>query len=180
MPVAVSAQSDPVPVRYVPSSNGAEGCYAQWTTRSAVRAYSAPTSMSRHIRTVGANRRIDANDYTETIEATLESGLARVRQAATIQARRLSPQQDVSLQVEVGDELSIVGYGAEGYLFFEYENLVYGAFLNGFYGTGDPVEDIRRPVQERWVRLIEHGEDRPAAWLNTAEAGVVPREAFCL
>jgi hypothetical protein len=30
------------------------------------------------------------------------------------------------------------------------------------------------------VRLVEHAADRPASWVNTAQAGMAPREEFCL
>lgn len=180
LPVAALAQGDPLPVRFLPGDNGSEGCYAQWATRSAVEAHSAPTAVSEAIRTVEADRRIDANDYSETLTATLRPGAARALEAVAVEAQRLATEEPAALRLEAGDEVLVVGFGAEGSLFLEHEGRTYGAFLEGYHGGGGPFEALSRPVSETWVRLVEHAEDRPAAWVNTDQAGMVPREPYCL
>ena len=180
VPVVAGAQSEPLPVSFLPGGAGDEGCYAQWATRSAVRAYSAPTPMSTVLRTVDAERRIDANDYSESLTAVLEAGLARVRRPITAEASRLGTRAPERLLLSPGDEVAVLAPGAEGSLVFSVRGETYVGFLPGYDDRSGDVEVIRRPVTELWVRLIEHGPDRPAAWVNTAQAGMAPREAFCL
>lgn len=176
--VPVAAQSDPLPVRFLPGGAGAEGCYAQWSTRSAVRAYSAPTESSRHLRTIDGERRIDANDYSESLTAVLEPGLLRFRQPAEIEGTRLSTGQTETVPLSINDELVVLSAGPDESVYFAFGGGVFAGAVPGFYG-GDHAEMVRQPVTEVWVRLVEHGEDRPASWINTAQAGMAPREPFC-
>ena len=60
---------------------------------------------------------------------------------------------------------------SDGFTTFVYGGRLYEARL------GD-VEVLQAPVTEVWVRLLPR-DDRPAAWLNTAQAGVVAWEPVC-
>lgn len=178
--VAASAQAvpDPLPVVYLPGGAGAEGCYAQWSTVAAVQAHSAPTPQSRAIRTIDAQRRVDANDYSESLTAVLRPGLVRVREPLAFEAVRAGTAATEGVRLGAGDEVEVLGTAGEGAHYFTVGTTVYLGFIPGYYGGGE-VEVVRPPIVELWVRLIEHGGDRPAAWLNTAQAGMVEREAFC-
>lgn len=180
-PALARAQApvDPLPVTYLPGGAGAEGCSEQWSTRSAVRAYSAPTAQSTHLRTVDAQRRVDANDYSESLTAVLQPGLARARRPLTVEAVRLGTGAVETIRLALNDELQILALGPEESVSFAFGPGVYAGLVPGVYG-GDGVEVVRQPVTELWVRLVSYGEDRPASWLNTAQAGMVAREPFCL
>ncbi len=177
-PALALAQS-PLPVTFLPGGAADEGCYAQWSTRSAVRAYSAPTPASTFLRTVDAERRIDANDYSESLTAVLEPGLVRVRQPITAEASPWGGRSMERLLLSPGDEVTVLAPGAEGSVTFGVRGQTYSGFLPGYSG-GDEVEVVREPVTELWVRLVAYSDDRPAAWVNTAQAGMAPREPFCL
>ena len=180
VPAVASAQAGagPVPVTFLPGGAGAEGCYAQWSTRSAVRAFSAPTTASRFLRTIDAERRIDANDYSESLTAVLEPGRVRARQPVEIQGVRLGTERSETISLALNDELTILAPGPEESVYFAFGTGAYAGVVPGYYG-GDGLDIIRRPVTELWVRLVEHDAERPAAWVNTAQAGVEPRDAFC-
>ena len=181
LPAAALAQGavEPLPIVFLPGGAGAEGCFAQWATRSAVRAYSAPTEASQHLRTVDAERRVDANDYSESLTAVLRPGLVRVRGPLQFSARRLGTDRNETVRLGTGAEVEVLAPGPEESVYFAFANGVYAGALPGYYG-GAELEVVRRPVTELWVRLVEHGPERPASWLNTAQAGMVPREPFCL
>ena len=169
-----SAQPDPLPVTFLPGGAADDGCYAQWATRSAVRAYSAPTPAGQFLRAVDAERRIDANDYSESLTAVLQPGLVRARGAIAIPAVRLGSAQPETVRLVAGDELDVLAPGPEGSAFFARGGRVYSGTV-----PGEPaVEALRQPVVEVWVRLRER-EGRPEAWVNTAQAGMAPREPFC-
>jgi len=176
--LALAQPADPFPVTFLPGGASAEGCSAQWATTSAIHAYSAPTTASRHLRTIDANRRIDGNDYSESLTAVLRPGLVRARQPVTFQGIRSGSLRMEPIRLAMNDELEILGSAGEESLYFSFGSSVYTGIVPGYYG-GDGVEVVRRPVVEVWVRLIEHGPDRPASWINTAEAGMVPRDAVC-
>ena len=172
------AQPDPVPVVYLPGGASEEACYSQWATRSAVRGYSAPTEQSRHVRTVDAERRVDANDYSESLTAVLRPGRARARRPVEVRARRLSADRAEAVRLDAGEEVTVLAPAGEGTLYLSFGDAVWVGSLPG-YPDGAVAETLA-PVTEVWVRLVEHGEDRPAAWLNTAQAGMARREPFCL
>lgn len=180
LPAAVAAQPalDPLPVTFLPGGAGSEGCYAQWSTRSAVHAYSAPTVASRRLRTVDGQRRVDANDYSESLTAVLQPGLVRATRLVEVRGARLGSPRDRTLQLGAGDELEILAEGPEEAVYFTLDGAVYNGFVSGYYGGGG-LEVVRRPVTELWVRLVDYGEGRPASWLNTAQAGMAVREPFC-
>ena len=180
LPLAASGQValDPLPVIYLPGGAGAEECYAQWSTVAAVRAHSAPTSQSRVVRTIDAQRRVDANDYSESLTAVLRSGLTRAVQPVSFEAASAGSGETRTVRLGAGDEVEVLGNAGEGFVYFTSGTSVLVGFIPGYYGGGE-VEVVRRPVVEIWVRLIEHGGDRPAAWLNTAQAGLIEREAYC-
>lgn len=180
LPIAALAQAaSPLPVTFLPGGAGAEGCYAQWSTRSAVHAYSAPTTASERLRTIDAERRVDANDYSESLTAVLERGLVRARQDVQLQGAQLGTGRSEAIRLSRGDELTVLAAGPEESVYFAFGTAIYVGFVPGFYG-GPEVEVIRQPVTELWVRLIEHDAERPASWINTAQAGMAPRESFCL
>ena len=178
VPLLASAQSDPLPVRFLPGGAGAEGCYAQWSTRSLVHAYSAPTASSQRLRSVDAQRRIDANDYSESLTAVLEPGIVRTTAPVEVFGVRIGSDQSATFTVPSGREVAILAYGPEESVYFEYQGRVYSGFVPGYMGS-DSMDLVSRPVTELWVRLVAHSDDRPAAWVNTAQAGMAPREAFC-
>ena len=60
---------------------------------------------------------------------------------------------------------------ADGFWTFAYGGRLYRDRLAG-------AEVVQRPVVETWVFLVPR-DDRPAAWLNTAQAGVVPSAPNC-
>lgn len=179
-PLLVVAQggADPYPVTFLPGGAGAEGCYAQWATRSAVQAFSAPTPVSRPLRTIDAERRIDANDYSESLTAVLQPGRVRARRPVEVRGVRLGTERTETIALALNDELEVLAAGPEESVFFVFGTGVYSGVVPGFYG-GDGVEVVREPVTELWVRLVEHDAERPASWINTAQAGMVPREPFC-
>jgi hypothetical protein len=179
-PALAQPAPDPTPVVYLPGGASEEACYGQWVTRAAVRAYSAPTGQSRHIRTVDAERRVDANDYSESLTAVLRPGRAEVRRPVEAVARRLVAERPEAIRLGEGDEVTVLAPAGEGSLYLSFGGAVWVGELPGYGVGGGAVVETLAPVTEVWVRLIEHGEDRPAAWLNTAQAGVVPREPFCL
>ncbi|WP_412067599.1 hypothetical protein [Rubrivirga sp. IMCC43871] len=180
LPLAVGAQTvDTVPVMFIPGGAGAEGCYSQWSTRSAVRAYSAPTRASEVLRTVDGQRRIDANDYSESLTAVLQTGLLRALRITEAEGTPLNGSEDYrELRLGAGDSIEILAEGPEESVYFLWEGVAYAGSVPGFYG-GNRYEVIRRPVTELWVRLVDYGEGRPASWVNTAQAGMAAREAFC-
>lgn len=177
-PSVALAQASPFPVLFLPGGAGAEGCYAQWSTRSAVAAYSAPTPVSERLRTVDAERRIDANDYSESLTAVLETGLIRLRQSVEAGGVRLGRDGYETFSLRAGDEVTLLAYGPEESVYFERNGAIYSGFVPGSYG-GEVADLVRRPVTELWVRLVSYGDDRPASWVNTAQAGMAPREPFC-
>ncbi|NNF38462.1 MAG: hypothetical protein HKN71_07335 [Gemmatimonadetes bacterium] len=181
IPVAAAAQVpvNPSPRIVLPGGAEAEGCSDQWATRAAVHAYSAATAQSRRLRTVGADRRVDANDYSESLTVVLEAGFARATRAIEVTGVRLGTDERVRLALGPGDVLTILADGPEESVYVAVEGVAYAGFVPGYYG-GEGLEVVRRPATEVWVRLVAHSEDRPAAWLNTAQAGMVPREPFCL
>lgn len=168
VPAAAQAPLEPLPVTFLPGGATSGGCRAQWQTRAAVRAYSAPTDVSAAIRTIDGMRRVDANDYSESLTAVLEPGRVRLRSAVTISATPGSGA--AGLRLAAGDELRVLAT-ADGFTTFVYGGRVYEARL------GD-VETLQAPVSEVWVRLLTR-EDRPAAWLNTAQAGIVAGDPVC-
>lgn len=181
LPLAAAAQVpvDPSPRIVLPGGAEAEGCSNQWATRAAVHAYSAATPQSRRLRTVDADRRVDANDYSEALTVVLEAGFARATRAIEVAGVRLGTEEPARFTLEPGDVLTILADGPEESVFFAVEGIAYAGFVPGYYG-GDGLEVVRRPATEVWIRLIAHSADRPAAWLNTAQAGMVPREPLCL
>jgi hypothetical protein len=178
LPALASAQLSPLPVTFLPGGAGEEGCYQQWSTRSAVSAYSAPTPVSRVLRTVDAQRRIDANDYSESLTAVLEPGLIRLRQPVEAVGYRMGGEASTTFPLRAGDEVTILAFGPEESVYFEREGTIFSGFVPGSYG-GDLAEVVREPVTELWVRLVAYSDDRPASWVNTAQAGMALREPFC-
>ncbi len=176
--LALAQPADPFPVTFLPGGASAEGCSAQWATTSDIRAYSAPTTASRHIRTIEGNRRIDANDYSESLTAVLRPGLVRARRPVDFNGLQVGSGRSESIRLALNDELEVLGSAGEESVYFTFGTSVYTGVVPGYYG-GEGVEVVRRPIAEVWVRLIEHGPERPASWVNTAEAGMVPRDAFC-
>lgn len=173
-----AAQSDPLPVRFLPGGARVEGCVSQWSTRSAIQAYSAPTTMSTQTRVIDADRRIDANDYSESLTAVLEPGIVRTTAPVEVFGARLSGDESATFTVPSGREILILAYGPEESVFFEYRGRVYSGLVPGYLGS-DSTELVSRPVTELWVRLVAYSSERPAAWVNTAQAGMAPREGFC-
>ncbi|MEM1117957.1 MAG: hypothetical protein AAF845_16240 [Bacteroidota bacterium] len=179
LPLAASGQVtvDPLPVIYLPGGASAEECYSQWRTVAAVQAHSAPTSQSRVIRTIDAQRRVDANDYSESLTAVLRPGLVRVAETIAFEAVGAGSGEVQDVEYAPGDEIDVLGNAGEGFVYFASGPSVYVGFIPGYYG-GSEVEVVQEPVVEIWIYLVPRG-DRPAAWLNTAQAGLVEREAFC-
>lgn len=173
-----AAQSDPLPVWFLPGGAETEECYAQWSTTYAVQAYSAPTAMSERLRTIDADRRIDANDYSESLTAILEPVVVLATSAMTVPGSRWGSQDSADVQILPGREILILSFGEEGLATFVYDGRVYQGY-DGDLPPSDPSTLPGPGSTELWVRLVAHSADRPAAWLNTAQAGMVPREAFC-
>ena len=168
LPAVAQAPPEPLAATYLAGGATAGGCRAQWQTSAALRAHSAPTDVSAAIRTVDAARRVDANDYSEAVTAVLEAGRVRLRTAATIPGAPGSGS--AGLRLAAGEELRVLAT-ADGFTTFVYGGRVYEARLEG-------AETLQAPVVEVWVRLLPR-EDRPAAWLNTAQAGIVPWDPVC-
>ncbi len=162
------APLEPLPATFLGGGATAGGCRAQWQTNAPVRAYSAPTDVSAAIRTIEAARRVDANDYSEALTAVLEPGRVRLRAALTVPSTPGSGA--AGLRLAAGEELRVL-VTSEGFSTFVYGGRVYEARL------GD-AEVLQVPVTEVWVRLLPR-DDRPAAWLNTAQAGVVTWDPVC-
>ncbi len=164
---------EPLPVTFLPGGAAVEGCRSQWQTSAPVTAYSAPTEASRALRTIDANRRVDANDYTESLTVVLEPGRVRATRAATMPAVRMDRGETSSVTFAAGQELPWLGSAGEASVYLVSGGVVYaGALPAG-------VERAAAPAVEVWVRLVAHGDGRPEAWLNTAQAGMVAREADC-
>ena len=181
-PAAAAQAVDPTPVVFLPGGAQVEECRRQWQTSAAVRARTAPLSVASAIRTVDGLRRVDANDYTEAVRAVLQTGVARARRAIVLRGDALGGGA-VRVELAAGETLEVLARGAEGTALFRWRDAVVQGEVPGVsVQTGDAageLELVREPVVEVWVRLVEHDADRPAAWLNTSQAGVTEREAFC-
>ena len=174
LPCAAQTRVEPLPVTFLPGGASVDGCRRQWQTNGAVTAHSAPTELSRPLRTIDALRRVDANDYSESLSAVLQPGLARATRAVTIDAVRLDRGQRAPIPVGAGDEMLVLGTAAGGEMYFTIAGVAYAGAL-----PAGAVETVERPVVELWVRLVAHDATRPEAWLNTAQAGMVERERAC-
>lgn len=183
VPAAAAQAPDPTPVVYLPGGAQVEVCRRQWQTSAAVQARSAPLRFSNAIRTVDGLRRVDANDYTEAVRAVLQTGQVRARRAIILRGDGLGGSGAVRIELAAGESLDVLARGAEGTALFAWRGAVVQGELPGYsVQTADPsgeLEVVREPVVETWVRLVEHEADRPAAWLNTSQAGVTERESFC-
>ena len=181
-PAAAAQAVDPTPVVFLPGGAQVEECRRQWQTSAAVRARTAPLGFASAIRTVDGLRRVDANDYTEAVRAVLQTGVARARRATVLRGDALGGGA-VRVELAAGETLEVLARGAEGTALFRWRDAVVQGEVPGVsVQTGDAageLELVREPVVEVWVRLVEHDADRPAAWLNTSQAGVTEREAFC-
>lgn len=182
---AASAQVviDPVPVVYLPGGATLEDCRRQWQTNAPVRAYTAPTFVSAAVRIIDANRRVDANDYTESITAVLQPGRVRARAPLSIQAVRLGEGVTEVIDFGRGEEFEVLGIEGEGVGYFSHRGAVFAGEIPGYSirtGQDDEVDVVRDAVRETWVFLISHGPDRPTSWLNVSQAGMVERPESCL
>ena len=91
---------------------------------------------------------------------------------------RIGTRGAVQWSVPAGQEITLLAYGISpnDAVFLGPEDRVHVGFLPE---SRAEVEEVSRPVTELWVRLVAHSADRPAAWVNTAQAGMAPREPFC-
>ena len=183
-PAAAQTVLDPTPVVHLPGGANVEECRRQWQTSAAVRARTAPLAIAAASRTIDGARRVDANDYTEAVRAVLVPGEVRARRATVLRAAPVYPLgETVRIELGAGETLSVLARTAEGTAEFLWQGRVHQGELPGFsLSTGTPateLETVREPFVETWVRLVEHDAERPAAWLNTSQAGVVERESFC-
>lgn len=176
--LAVAQPIDTFPVLFLPGGASAEGCHAQWSTRSAVQAYTAPTAVSEQVRTIDAQRRIDANDYSESLTAVVRTGLIRARQPIEFEVYGADGRAE-RVGLRPGEEVEILGPAGEGAVYLSYEGDALVGFIPGGYDPDSGVDRVRDPITEVWVRLVDHGAGRPASWVNTSQAGMVEREAFC-
>ena len=167
-PIAAQAALEPLPATFLPGGATGGGCRAQWQTTAAVSARSAPTDASAATRTVDALRRVDANDYAEALTAVLEPG--RVRLRASLVVPDTPGSGGPGLRLAAGDELRTLA-GQDGFTTFVYGGRLYEARLA-------EADVLQTPVSEVWVLLVPR-DDRPAAWLNTAQAGVVASASAC-
>lgn len=173
---------DPIPVIYLPGGATLEDCRRQWQTEAPVRAYTAPTFVSAAVRTIDANRRVDANDYTESITAVLQAGRVRAQAPLSIEAVRLGAQGVETIEFGSGEEFEILGIEGEGIGYFSHRGAVYAGEIPGYSirtGEADEVDVVRDAVRETWVFLISHGADRPRSWLNVSQAGMIERVEAC-
>lgn len=177
-PPVAAQPAEPIPVTFLPGGAAFDGCRLQWQTSGPVTAYSAPSAFSRALRTIDGMRRVDANDYSESLTAVLQPGRVRAPRALTLPATRLDRGERAEIRLGAGDELLVLGRAPAGETYFTIAGLTYSGVVPG-YGGGTGVETVERPVVEVWVRLVAHDETRPEAWLNTAQAGMVPRERLC-
>jgi hypothetical protein len=169
---------EPIPATFLPGGAAFDGCRLQWQTSGTVTAYSAPSAFSRALRTIDGMRRVDANDYSESLTAILQPGRVRATRPLTLDATRLDRGERAQILLGTGDELLVLGRASNGETYFTIAGLAYSGVVPG-YGGGTGVETVERPVAEIWVRLVAHDETRPEAWLNTAQAGMVERERAC-
>lgn len=170
LPHARGQALDPIAVTFLPGGAESLDCRLQWQTRAPVVARSAPTDLADAIRGIDAMRRVDANDYTEALTAVLEPGRARAAAPFVVEdAAPLSGGSSVALRIGAGETISFLTEGRP-------QTFVY--LGRTYRGTLDGLEVVSRPVAELWVRLVPR-EDRPAAWLNTAQAGIVPWDPSC-
>ena len=113
---------EPVAVTYLAGGAVSGACRAQWQTSAAVRARSAPTDIALATRTIDAARRVDGNDYSESLTAVLEPGRVRLRAAVVVPP---APGSGVpALRLAAGDELRVLA-ASEGYTTFVYGGRVY-------------------------------------------------------
>lgn len=173
---------DPIPVVYLPGGANVEECRRQWQTNAPVRAYTAPTFVSTPVRTVDANRRVDANDYSESITAVLQAGRVRAQAPLSIEAVPFGTGDVEVIQFGAGEEFEVLGIEGEGFGYFTHRGTVYTGEIPGYSirtGGSDEVTVLRDAVRETWVFLISYGADRPASWLNISQAGLVERPESC-
>ena len=162
---SVSAQAplEPLPATLLPGGAETAGCRAQWQTTAAIEARTAPTAVSTGARTIEARRRVDANDYSESLTAVLQPG--RVRLTAPVRVGGVP-----ALDLVAGEEIRVLAQSG-GFWTFAYGGRLYRDRLDG-------AAVVQEPVTETWVFLVPR-DARPAAWLNTAQAGVIPWDADC-
>ena len=176
-----AAAQDPTPVVYLPGGASVEACRMQWQTTAAVQARTAPMAFARAIRTVDGNRRVEANDYTEAVRVVLQPGLVRARRATVLRAS--SRGESARIELAAGETLDVLDTVGEGVAEFVWRGVLYQGEVPGYsVQTSDPaseLEVVRRPFVEVWVRLVEHDAERPAAWLNVTQAGVIERTSAC-
>lgn len=163
LPAAAQAPIEPPPVTFLPGGATSGACRAQWQTTATVQARSAPTDASAATRAIDGRRRVDANDYSESVTAVLQAG--RVRLAGPVRVGGVPP-----LELARGEEIRVLAQSG-GFWTFVYGGRVYRDRLDG-------AEVLQAPVTETWVFLVPR-DDRAAAWLNTAQAGVIPWDAAC-
>ena len=183
-PAAAQTVIDPAPVVYLPGGANVEECRRQWQTSAAVLARTAPMAIAAASRTVDGARRVDANDYTEAVRAVLQTGEVRARTATVLRAAPVYPMgETVRIELAAGETVPVLARDAEGSALFVWNGRIHAGELPGFSvstsSPSDELDTVREPFVETWVRLVEHDADRPAAWLNTGQAGVVEREGFC-
>lgn len=179
IPAAAAAQVDPIPVTYLPGGAIDAGCHAQWTTTGAAPAFSAPTPASRRVRTVEAQRRVDANDYSEALLAVLQPGRVRARRAVSFEAFSVERGGRETVQLAPGDEMDLLAYAGDGETYLAVDGALFRSAAVPDYDGGSALERVQEGVVELWVHLRDHGPDRPASWFNTSQAGVVVREPYC-
>ena len=182
VPTSAQVVIDSVPVVYLPGGATVEDCRRQWRTDAAVRAYTAPTFVSEAVRTVDAQRRVDGNDYSESLTAVLQSGLVQTTAPLTLFATQQGTRDEERVVFSAGEEIEVLGIQGEGVAFFTHEGTVYSAEIPGYSirtGLADEVEVLSDAVRETWVFLVDYGEGRPASWLNVSQAGLVERETTC-
>lgn len=158
---------------------GAE-CSSEYTTTQAVQAYAEPRAASRALRTVEAQRRIDANDYTEDLFVVTRPGIAVARRDVSLvdwgyhnSSRRTSGP----LRIPRGTRVELLGGGFEAYGIFRFGGTTYSGLgvptMEWMAEDSDPRDFTVEswPTVEHWVRLSARS-GRPAAWLNASQPGV--------
>lgn len=177
-----SAQPQHAGIFSVPGGTGDDGCQANYRTTQSVVAYSEPSSMSDHIRTVDANRRVDWNDRSEALTVVIQPAIFRATERVTLHGVSENASSPATIHISEGNRVEVLAYAGEGDSYFRVNGDVFVGYAPGIgdvtTGLNDSFELETEPIVEVWVRLIDHG-GKPRAWVNVSQPGVEPYSSYC-
>lgn len=138
-----------------------------------IAGHAEPRASSRRVRTVDAGRRIEGNDWNESLTVTVRAGLHRALRTTPLTAlvhhgrvRFLDGADDGeevgAVVVGRGQTVEILSGGGEGRAMVRVDGVVY--LSDGGELWGDAFEEVRQITEQVWLRLTPK-PGRPAAWI---------------